>query len=80
MVTPNQKSHYLGFICNVVCCQCLNYFYLAWIPVYLQEGRNFSEGAMKMITSAVFIGGLLGGSVSGFISDWLVTKKGLRVR
>jgi ACS family glucarate transporter-like MFS transporter len=62
------------------CSQCLNYFYLAWMPVYLQEGRNFSEGAMKMITSAVFIGGLLGGSVSGFISDWLVTKKGLRVR
>jgi len=60
------------------CSQCLNYFFLGWMPVYLQEGRHFSEGAMKMTTSAVFIGALVGGSVAGFVSDWLVSKKGLR--
>ena len=32
------------------CCQWANYFFVAWMPVYLQEGRHFSENEMKMIT------------------------------
>ena len=30
------------------CCQWANYFFIAWMPVYLQEGRGFSENAMKL--------------------------------
>jgi ACS family glucarate transporter-like MFS transporter len=59
------------------CSQCINYFFIAWMPIYLQEGRQFSEGQMKMTTSAVFIGGFLGAIAAGFTSDWLVAKKGL---
>jgi sugar phosphate permease len=53
------------------------YFYIAWLPVYLLEGRHFSEHAMKLTTTFVFVAGLIGIILSGFLSDWLVKKKGL---
>ena len=40
------------------CCQWANYFFVAWMPVYLQEGRHFSENAMKMIVFTLFVAGL----------------------
>ena len=59
------------------CSQCGNYFFIAWMPVYLQEGRHFSEGEMKMITSAIFIPGFMGALLAGIFNDWLVKKRGL---
>jgi MFS transporter, ACS family, glucarate transporter len=53
------------------------YFFIAWLPVYLVEGRHFSEHHMKLITAFVFVSGLIGISLSGFLSDWLVLKRGL---
>lgn len=61
------------FFCN----QCGNYFFIFWMPVYLQEGRHFSENDMKIITAVVFIAGISGALFSGFIIDWLVKKRGL---
>ena len=55
-----------------------NYFFIAWMPVYLQEGRHFSENEMKAITSSVFIVGIISGLSAGFMGDWLVKRKGLR--
>ncbi len=60
------------------CSQWGLYFFIAWMPVYLQEGRHFSENAMKLTTSYLFILGIVGGVVTGFFSDWLVKKKGLK--
>lgn len=54
------------------------YFFIAWMPVYLQEGRHFSENSMKTITSSLFMAGIIGGLSAGFFSDWIVKKKGLR--
>jgi ACS family glucarate transporter-like MFS transporter len=54
------------------------YFFIAWMPVYLQEGRQFSENAMKITISYLFIVGMIGGLVAGFFSDWLVKKAGLK--
>ena len=53
------------------------YFYIAWLPVYLLEGRHLSEQDMKLTTTFVFVSGLIGIILSGFLSDWLVKKKGL---
>jgi len=53
------------------------YFFIAWLPIYLLEGRHFSEHDMKIVTAFVFVSGLIGISLSGFLSDWLVRKKGL---
>ena len=60
------------------CLQWAQYFFIAWMPVYLQEGKHFSENDMKMTTSYLFIIGIVGAFSAGFLSDWLVKRKGLR--
>ena len=60
------------------CCQWANYFFVAWMPVYLQEGRLFSENDMKIITFILFVAGFSGLLIGGFCSDWLLKKKGLK--
>lgn len=60
------------------CCQWANYFFVAWMPVYLLEGRHFSENEMKGIVFTLFIVGILGFLVGGVVGDLLVKRKGLR--
>ena len=60
------------------CCQWSNYFFVAWMPVYLQEGRHFSENDMKIITFILFAVGISGFLLGGFAGDWLPKKKGLK--
>ena len=59
------------------CCQWSNYFFVAWMPVYLQEGRHFSENEMKMITFILFVVGIIGFLAGGFVGDALVKRRGL---
>jgi ACS family glucarate transporter-like MFS transporter len=58
--------------------QWASYFFIAWMPVYLQEGRGFSEHSMKEITSIVFMVGICGYLVGGAAGDWLLERKGLK--
>lgn len=60
------------------CCQWANYFFVAWMPVYLQEGRHFSENQMKFITFILFVAGFCGLLLGGFVTDWLLKKRGLK--
>jgi len=60
------------------CFQWANYFFIAWMPVYLQEGRHFSEAQTKPIIFSLFIAAIIGLLAGGFIADWLVKTKGLR--
>jgi MFS transporter, ACS family, glucarate transporter len=60
------------------CCQWANYFFIAWMPVYLQEGRGFSENAMKQVTSLVFIVGICGFLAGGAAGDLFLKRKGLK--
>lgn len=60
------------------CSQWGLYFFIAWMPVYLQEGRHFSENSMKTITSLLFIFGIGAALLAGMFSDWLVKRKGLK--
>jgi len=63
----------LGFFCS----QWGLYFFVAWMPIYLQQGRHLSENHMKLTTSFLFILGVGSAFFSGFLNDWLVRKKGL---
>jgi MFS transporter, ACS family, glucarate transporter len=55
-----------------------NYFFIAWMPVYLQEGRHFSENEMKMTASSLFFMGIIGALSAGLLSDWLIKRRGVR--
>jgi sugar phosphate permease len=61
------------------CCQWANYFFIAWMPVYLQEGRGSSENAMKQVTSVLFIAGIGGFLVGGAAGDAWLKRKGLKM-
>lgn len=67
----------IALIASFFCSQWGLYFFIAWMPVYLQEGRHFTENEMKMITSSTFIFGIAGALSAGFLSDWLVKKHGV---
>ncbi|MBC7827842.1 MAG: MFS transporter [Chitinophagaceae bacterium] len=54
------------------------YFFSAWLPTYLQEGRHFSEDEMKLFATLPFALGAIGCFAGGFLSDYLVRKKGLK--
>jgi ACS family glucarate transporter-like MFS transporter len=60
------------------CCQMANYFFIAWMPVYLQEGRGFSENSMKEITSILFLAGIAGFLAGGAGGDWFLKRNGLK--
>jgi ACS family glucarate transporter-like MFS transporter len=68
-----------GLVTALFCSQWAQYFFIAWMPVYLEEGRHFSENEVKIITSSFFILGIVGVVLAGFISDWLAKRKGLRL-
>jgi ACS family glucarate transporter-like MFS transporter len=59
--------------------QCSNYFFLAWMPVYLQEGKHFSENEMRTAFSWAFSLAITGCLFGGYLSDWLVKRKGLKI-
>jgi sugar phosphate permease len=58
------------------CIQWANYFIIAWMPNYLQEGKHFSEKQMGNTMTIVAGGGFLAAFLFGIFSDWLVRKKG----
>ncbi|MEO8763269.1 MAG: MFS transporter [Ginsengibacter sp.] len=67
-----------ALMCMYFCFQWANYFFVAWMPVYLQEGRHFSEKETSPIIFTLFIAGIAGLLVGGFFGDWIVKRKGLR--
>jgi len=65
-------------MCMYFCFQWSNYFFVAWMPVYLQEGRHFTEQQTSPIIFSLFIAGIIGLLAGGFFGDWIVKKKGLK--
>jgi len=60
------------------CLQWANYFFVAWMPVYLQEERHFSETETAPVIFALFVTAIIGLLAGGFVADWLVKKRGYR--
>jgi MFS transporter, ACS family, glucarate transporter len=60
------------------CAQWANYFFVAWMPVYLQEGRHFSENEMKIITTILFVVGIAGFLLGGYVGDKIAKARGLK--
>jgi ACS family glucarate transporter-like MFS transporter len=68
----------MALVLSFFCGQCTNYFFIAWMPVYLQNGKHFSENDMKLFSFYFFTAGIVGILVGGIFIDWLVKKRGLR--
>ncbi len=75
--TALKKKSLWALAISFFCSQWANYFFVSWMPTYLQKGRNFSENNMKMATSYLFIVGIIAALSSGLVSDRLVKKRGL---
>jgi len=46
------------------------WFYIAWLPAYLQSGRSLSVSASGWLAAIPFIAGALGMFSSGVMADW----------
>ncbi len=55
-----------------------SYFYLSWLPNYLQKGRGFTESELRIYAVLPFIAGIFGNFFGGSLSDYLCQRKGLR--
>lgn len=73
-----QNRSLMALVLSFFCGQCTNYFYIAWMPVYLQNGKHFSENDMKLFSFYFFSVMVAGILLGGIFIDWLVKKKGLR--
>jgi MFS transporter, ACS family, glucarate transporter len=67
-----------AMVISFFCSQWALYFFVAWMPVYLQEGRHFTENQMKFTTSFLFTVGIISALLTGWLGDLLVKKKGLK--
>jgi len=67
-----------ALVVSFFCSQWGMYFFIGWLPVYLQQGRQFSETSMKFITSLIFVPAIAACLAVGVLGDSLVKKKGLK--
>ncbi len=54
------------------------YFYMSWMPEYLEKGRGIAKEDLGWMTSLPFVVGMLGCLAGGFASDYLAKTKGLK--
>ena len=65
-----------ALFCSYFTLQWGNYFFTAWFPTYLQDGKHFSEQQMKTATTFVYSTGIFSAFLFGIFSDWMIKIKG----
>jgi MFS transporter, ACS family, glucarate transporter len=55
------------------------YFYLTWMPKYLEKGRHIPKEKLIFMASLPFIMGAVGCLIGGFASDYLSKRMGLKL-
>jgi len=58
------------------CYACGVFFFISWLPRYLQQGRGIPEDQLAWNTASPFLLAALGCLAGGYISDWLVRAIG----
>ncbi len=54
------------------------YFYMSWMPKYLEKGRGIDKADLSWMVSLPFVMGMAGCLAGGFASDYLSKKRGLK--
>ncbi|MGA8598252.1 MAG: MFS transporter [Bryobacteraceae bacterium] len=55
-----------------------SYFYISWMPTYLEQGRGFAPGEMKYWAMLPFLIASFGDLGGGWVSDYLCGRIGLK--
>jgi MFS transporter, ACS family, glucarate transporter len=55
-----------------------SYFYISWMPTYLEQGRGFTPGEMKYWAMLPFVIAAFGDLGGGWVSDYLCGKIGMK--
>ncbi len=54
------------------------YFYMSWMPKYLEKGRGVPKEDLGFLVSLPFILGMAGCLAGGFFSDYFAKKRGIK--
>jgi ACS family hexuronate transporter-like MFS transporter len=63
-----------GFFLTRLLTDPFTFFFLFWLPAYLQTSRGFSLGKTGMMAWIPYLGADLGALTGGAFSDWLVRR------
>ena len=55
------------------------YFYMSWMPKYLENGRHIAKGDLSWMVSLPFVLGAFGCLAGGFSTDYLTKKIGIKL-
>ncbi len=55
------------------------YFYMSWMPKYLEKGRHIPKADLAWMTSLPFVLGMAGCLLGGTVSDYISKRKGLKI-
>jgi len=59
------------------CYACGVFFFISWLPKYLQNGRHITENELAYSAALPFLLAAFGCWLGGFVSDWLIKKIGI---
>lgn len=68
----------LALAISAFCSMWNLYFLVAWMAIFLRQGRHFTVSEMMWATSFVFIPAAIVSIFGGLLSDWVIKKKGLK--
>jgi MFS transporter, ACS family, glucarate transporter len=75
-VMKNKNILYLMLMCHLFF--YASYFFTNWSSTYFQEGRGLTEDDTKKFISLSYFLGAFGCLIGGYLSDYLVKKRGLK--
>jgi len=70
--SPNMWAIMCAYFTYVYCL----YIFLAWLPLYLTGGRNFTPADARLSASLPLFAMVIGNTVGGLATDWLLHKTG----
>jgi sugar phosphate permease len=70
--SPNMWAIMCAYFTYVYCL----YFFLTWLPSYLVDARHFDLKQIGWLASLPLWGGVIGDTVGGLATDWVLRKSG----
>lgn len=79
-VSPAQWSRMFKYpttwimMVGAFCLQYVFWFYITWLPTYLEKAQHFSISKTGLVAALPFIAGTIAVLLGGRVSDWLVNR------